>query len=291
MNKILKISSFIAFVLSVVISLSFFVIVIVYASSDDAVLTRILKQMRDNFGDLYAGVVGSLLSFSTLIYVILTFKEQKQQFNDNEDLAKQTRFESTFFAQLSMLYKVREKVAQDLSAASGNGIKNINDFYREFKSYANNRISKEENISRTLSVLDNSTILPTELERARETLGEIYDDFIKSSNYTIGFYYRYVFNIINFVIGQRSNCKDDKKYMNFIQAQMSNEEMALIFYDVISPYGLNKNHEYAFMEILDKKDFLENMDERFLLHPSHYKIFSHTHFRFLNRDKMSKVKS
>ena len=80
------------------------------------------------------------------------------------------------------------------------------------------------------------------------------------------------------------------KYLNFIQAQMSNEELALIFYDVISHYGLDKNFTHQFKDIIDEYGFLENIDAETLLDRRHHIIFHRTRFRFLNRDeKMQKT--
>ena len=84
--------------------------------------------------------------------------------------------------------------------------------------------------------------------------------------------------------------QDIHKYLNFIQAQLSDEELALIFYDSISDLGLDKEHKHTFKENLDKNSFLENISSGVLLAKEHYKVFPRTRFRFLNADELKKVK-
>ena len=79
-------------------------------------------------------------------------------------------------------------------------------------------------------------------------------------------------------------------YLNFIQAQMSDEELALVFYDSISNKGLDKNRQYTFKNNLDEYSFLENIPESTLLRRCHYKIFPKTIFCFLNEDERKKIR-
>ena len=132
-----------------------------------------------------------------------------------------------------------------------------------------------------------------EQEKIEYHLGQLYENYIKTKACNINYYYRYVFNMINFVIGQWIHAENGKahihKYLNFIQAQMSDEELALIFYDAISHHGLDNNYSHQFKETIDCYGFLENINPHILLDRSHHIIFPKTKFKFLNRDeKMSK---
>lgn len=61
------------------------------------------------------------------------------------------------------------------------------------------------------------------------------------------------------------------------------------FYDAISKYGKNKDGDYVFQKMLDENQFLENIDQSFLLNRNHYKFYPNTSFKFLNRTELDAV--
>lgn len=74
-----------------------------------------------------------------------------------------------------------------------------------------------------------------------------------------------------------------------LQSQLSDEELALLFYDAISPYGKNKNGEYVFFDMLEASEMLENISERVLINRSHTKFYPLTKFKFLSRKELAEV--
>ena len=65
----------------------------------------------------------------------------------------------------------------------------------------------------------------------------LYDEYVESQGCNAGFFFRYIHNLITFVIHQWGGEKQKDVaigYLNFIQAQLTNEELALLFYDSIS---------------------------------------------------------
>ncbi len=108
------------------------------------------------------------------------------------------------------------------------------------------------------------------------------------SGCSIGYYYRYVHNLINFVLRQwcgDQNRDNRKQYLNMIQAQMSDEELGLVFYDAMSCHGLNKMSVKAFKRKLDDESFLENIGEMSLLSRNHHQLYRSTMFKFLNMEE------
>lgn len=191
-----------------------------------------------------------------------------------------------------MLYQVRENVNKEIALCTNGEMKSMKEFYNGFKDYYFMQADTEEQREIT-SYLSQSQRNTVEQESIECYLGQLYEVYIEEKACNINYYYRYVFNMINFVIGQWVYAKDGKvhihRYLNFIQAQMSDEELALIFYDVISHYGLNNNYNHQFKEMIDSYGFLENMNPAILLDRKHHVIFPKTVFKFLNRDeKMSK---
>lgn len=96
---------------------------------------------------------------------------------------------------------------------------------------------------------------------------------------------------MNFVYSQKNfKEKDDKEhYLNLLQAQLSDEELALIFYDAISKYGENKEGDQTFRQMLDETHFLENIKSDVLLDRNHCFFYPKTTFKYMSRDDKKKV--
>lgn len=287
----MKCFAYIATIFAFIASAYFIHIALTDLSSYQQVEEAFLSQMQGSFGDLLAGTVGICLSFASTLFLFVTFREQREQFKESKFDANKERFESTFFNLLSMLYQVRETVNKEITTCTNGQMKSIKEFYDGFKNKYLQQNNSEEG-REIARYLNKKSINTVELERINEYLGYLYESYIQQKKCNIGYYFRYVFNMINFVIEQWKDSEEDiSKYLNFIQAQMSNEELALIFYDVISHYGLDKNYTYKFKDKIDEYGFLENIDSRVLLDRSHHIVFSKTKFKFLNRDEKNKKKS
>ena len=102
-----------------------------------------------------------------------------------------------------------------------------------------------------------------------DTIGRIkliYGIFFQKYHYAIGHYYRHLYHIINytnlhFLQSNKSSEDKAKKYIDFIQAQMSSYEMMLLFYNSISFPKL--------LELVTKYNFLENLATEDLIDESH----------------------
>lgn len=143
-----------------------------------------------------------------------------------------------------------------------------------------------------MTILLKDNYQKTELETAMYDLGHAYDEYVESQGCNAGFFFRYIHNLITFVIHHWGGEKQKDVaigYLNFIQAQLTNEELALLFYDSISRNGIDKKRVYTFKENMDEYSFLENIPEFILANRNHYKIFTHTMFKFLNDDERKNV--
>lgn len=284
----------IAYILSIiafVISIYFLYITCIKISTYQMVETEIFNQIKNSLGDLTTGTIGICLSFASTLFLFITFTEQRKQFIETQTNANKERFENTFFNLLSMLYQVRENINKEISICTKGEMNTLIEYYNGFRITFNKK-SSTKTYNEIKEYLIKKDINIVELENVNDYLANLYEEYICEYKCNLGYYYRYIFNMINFVIEQWECDKNKEiqihKYLNFIQAQMSNEELALIFYNVISHYGLDKNYKYQFKDKIDKYGFLENIDERTLLDRAHHIIFKKTKFRFLNRDETKK---
>lgn len=231
-----------------------------------------------------------LTSVSTLL-MAFTFFMQMGQFRHTQKDSFRTRFEGTFFNMLSIFYNVRSETNKSIQQSSLLNSESLKDFYDSFKDEYKHEVETNKSFKEAVALLHKSDILPTQYETSLNDLGAFFDSYTKKQGCNAGFYFRYVHNLILFVIEHWKNSeKDIHTYLNFIQAQISDEELALLFYDSISKKGEDKSHRHTFKENLDAYSFLENITDNILLDRCHYKLFPHTVFRFLNEDERKEVR-
>lgn len=258
--------------------------------SNEDIVSKIESNLGDNFGDFMSGTIGIFLAFVSTIFLFITFKAQQEQSKEAKDDAFRARFEGTFFNMLSMYYNVRAEGDKQIRQFSKCGSNNMSEFYVRFKEYYNEALNRKNGFSSSMIALEEEVIPETKMKTALYDLGNLYDEYVDAQGCNAGFYFRYVHNLISFVLKHwEGNPEDIHTYLNFIQAEMSDEELGLLFYDCISNKGQDKNHQYRFKQNLDDNSFLENISEQTLLSRTHYQLFPKTNFRFLNDDERKLV--
>lgn len=259
--------------------------------SDSAVCGSIKTNLSTNIGDFLWGTIGILLTFISTLFMFLTFNFQQRQFKETKDDALRTRFEGTFFNMISMLYNVRTEADWQIAYSTKDEKANLKSFYTSLKKKYEDQIKADPDFAHAMNDMEKENVLSTEIQTALYDLGDFYDKYVQEQKCNVGFYFRFVHNLVTFVLLHWKDSPNDiHMYLNFIQAQMSDEELALVFYDSISNKGLDKNRQYTFKNNLDEYSFLENIPESTLLRRCHYKIFPKTIFCFLNEDERKKIR-
>lgn len=83
-------------------------------------------------------------------------------------------------------------------------------------------------------------------------VNEIYTDFFSAHAAQLGHYFRHLYHLLKFIQTERDI--DRQKYSDFVQAQMSYDELYLIAINGISNYGRKK-----MLPLLNEFSFLENL--------------------------------
>lgn len=176
--------------------------------SNSELATTIEDNLKRNIGDFLWGTIGILLTFASTLLLFFTFNTQQKQFKDTQKDAFRTRFEGTFFNMLSMYYKVRSEADKQIAQYSKCSSKNLSDFYVEFKEYYKQALLKSPDFADAMDLLAKDNILETQYKTAIFDLGELYDQYIKYQGCNAGFYFRYVHNLVTFVL---SHWQEDNK--------------------------------------------------------------------------------
>lgn len=222
-------------------------------------------------GDFLAGAVSSVWALAGLFFIYVAFLGQKQQLrnqeieielnrkeleNTRQEIAgqrqemaaqnltmSQQRFENTFFQLLANHGRILGEF--DLHNKEGTEVRGRDCFvawYDMLRERAHNRGPKTP-----LGV--------------RETIVQ-YEALFHTYASDLGHYFRSLYHMIKFV--EESDIPDQKRYTNFVRMQLSSHELALLFYNCLSQYGVEK-----FKPLVEQFSLLKNLDPGLVLGPGH----------------------
>ena len=220
------------------------------------------------WGDFFGGVLNPLLTFLMFMGLLVTIVIQQTELRESrlelkrsadalieqsESLKKQN-FESTFFQMLTIHNGIVNSIdlLKDGNVTRGRDCFNafytrLNKIYRENKGKANGKHSEESVVSLS------------------------YDLFWKDHQTELGHYYRYLYNIVRFV--KETNFVDGP-YLRLVRAQLSDQELLLLFYNCVSKNGGNFTalvEEFSLLDNLPRIRFLDKSHES-MLKPSAFGI-------------------
>jgi len=230
---------------------------------------------RGTFGDMF-GAVNALFSGLAFVGIIITIylqskeltlqrreleftrdelRGQKEQLEiQNKTLILQ-KFENTFFQLLGFHNDIVKAI--DVRPVSGGqhstGRTAFQILYRDLQGEYNNH--------------------PARLSLTSEKLIKLaYASFFKIKQPYIGHYFRSLYNIVKFV-DKSTLSEDDKKiYTNLLRAQLSSNELLLLFYNCLSDVGAK------FYDGVEKFNLLKTTPTNELLDPTHIDLYKKTKF-------------
>jgi len=108
-------------------------------------------------------------------------------------------------------------------------------------------------------------------EEGIEFVNDISETFFRDYQSHIGHYFRNLYNIIKFV--DKSDINDKKFYTNLVRAQLSSNELRLLFYNCLSIYGNEK-----FKPLIEKYALLKNMEDDPSMTVNHRRFYVNSAF-------------
>lgn len=246
-------------------------------------LIPVNMEERGQFGDMF-GFIGALfsgLAFAGLIVTMLQQREdlqnQKDEINlQRQDLEAQTealrlqkeeiaqtnkelkeqnktimlqRFENTFFSMLELQQTIVNELRYELVNVEYKGRNVLSVIYKQIKNkaYVDNRLTLEDSIEKYL---------------------QCYYTYV--FNGILDHYFRYLYRIIKLV--DESQCLTNVEKYNYLcllRAQLSKDELLMLFYNGLSDYGNEK-----FKPLIEKYALFKNIRSEFLLRHNHYELYA-----------------
>ncbi|HEY0842982.1 putative phage abortive infection protein [Methylotenera sp.] len=226
-------------------------------------------EQRGTIGDMFGSInaLFSGLAFAVLIYTIHLqrkelelqreelastrneIKEQKEYLAAQNDVLRTQNFENTFFQLLNLMQETRNSFVFR-RVPSKKGVEAFEHAYANLKSKYLRAINDEVALGKTKEEVVN--ILSTQF------FIEYQSDF--------GHYFRTLYNIVKLV--NISNVANKRFYTNLIRAQLSNQEVFILFYDCLSSFGKHK-----FKPLLEEYSLLKIIRPDMLIDRYHYSMY------------------
>lgn len=204
-------------------------------------------------GSYVGGLVGPLFSLLGAVLIYKTFQAQKR----NSDLQQ---FESTFFNLLA----TQRDIAKSL-----HGVESIEDSgqsvfgvgYKYLRAAAE---QLENKLCRQLYDIDPVSISklgPAQLNVIRQSVWPqvrgAYEQMYKGRESQLDHYFRHLYHIVKYINSSYIEEASKREYVDIVQAQMSDDELYLAFYNGIGEHGYPK-----FYELMEEYQFIDNMRNR-----------------------------
>lgn len=267
-----------------------------------------------NVGNVLAGA-GAIVG---LVLLYLTYKSQKKELEVTQKTLRLQKIDTAFFNMLSLLQELVKAMSHVFTKSSGGeetlegraylkkALEQLHTAYMlkarinmrpnpdtgQFNSFnpslsyitGEDEDKNPETVNYQISISYNELIVE---------VSKMFEEFYNEHQQNLGHYFRYIYNIVKYVLDSvnRLDEEDKQRYLSILQSQLSNDEMGLIFYNVLSKHGQTTSGEYRFLKWLDKYGLLENMDSQSLKCQWHHWFFPNTFFKFLDpKERERKIK-
>jgi uncharacterized membrane protein len=253
------------------------------------------------WGDFVGGTLNPILTFLTVIGLLVTIHLQQRELRlTRKELAKssnaleaqnlttkQQRFENTLFSMIEML----NQIVNAMDVGDGDKRKTGRDCFTKFfqdleSEYFLMNWSNEPKYGEIFNI-ELKNIVGDELyyrdsfkEKFKKSISiyyfhdkkrviNTYNYFYKSHQSDLGHYFRMLYNIFRYI---DESPFSDGIYAKILRAQLSNQELLIIFYNNATQRGK------AFAALAERFELYDNMDTERLLRPEHIDLASKKSF-------------
>lgn len=182
-------------------------------------------------------------------------EEQKADLAINRKEIYKQGFESTFFQMIKLHNQILSDISSSRNSVGGTVVEDGRVVMKNLENRLNRRFSSYQ-ISGTSS---------------REDIVKCFQHFYQDTGHQLGHYFRFLYNILRFL--SDSNIENKQLYSRLLRAQLSNQELFIIYYNALTPYGKN------FVPYMQQFKIMDNLDPDELFHSAHSLLIENVGFR------------
>jgi len=223
------------------------VTVVLYAHQFGNSLSENHSQWAE-FGDYVGGVLGSVFAFFGLAALLLTLWIQSRELRvsssemrksaaalkDQNESIKLQNFENRFFNMVSLHHEIVKGIDLRVNGeVTSSGRDCLKVFYERLKKYFEPALRGDH-------------------MKYKDGLISCYEKFYEKHSHELGHYYRNIYRILKYI--DESSVPRKSDYSGILRAQLSNPELALLFYNGITVRG------DKFKPLAEKYALFENLE-------------------------------
>jgi hypothetical protein len=202
----------------------------------------------------WGGFIGGVMAFAAFIFAFSAFMAQQKSIKSND-------LQNNFFRLIGQLQFIVEQINIQVPIKDDILITDKRDIvvYKIKDFDCDKYIGTGRNAIHILFLNIYSKLKKVKEDKYEETFGGFYKNYA----YQLGHYFRFVYHIIKFIDESKIEQSEKQKYMDLLQAQLSTDEMSLIFYNAAigEKSKKKKTGERYFQKLLDQYKILENIDD------------------------------
>jgi len=262
-------------------------------------------------GDFIGGIVGSLWALAGVILFYVALREQRQDMEINKEVLKTQikalekqieefelqrkeleltrnvfldqsktlktqQFESTFFNMVNLHHEIVKSIDVDYEIVSvEEQIFHVEGKRKEVK--LTSRDCFKLFYSEFKKAYEDKSGSGNEINR----INEVYTTFYLTRQSDLGHYFRNLYNILKFI--DKRDPENKYFYSNLLRAQLSSDELLMLFYNGLSQFG-----QIKFKPFIESYHFLQNMPKNTLINKRlHLPLYNESAFG--NPDKESSI--
>jgi hypothetical protein len=220
------------------------------------------NELWAHFGDFVGGSLGPLLSFFSLVALLVALMVQTHQSSlssrELADAARVLKLQSD-----SLKLQTFERTLFELLKLYDESVRAI-DLRREGKVTATGRDCFAVFYFR-LDTEFKETIRNRPDLQPCALIEESYTAFFRQEQQDVGHCFRTLYHIFKFI--SESDVPDRKRYASIVRAQLSSYELALLFYNGLHSVGVK------FKPLIERYAIFENSDPDLLFSPEHLRLY------------------
>ena len=246
-------------------------------------------------GGFIGGVSGSMWALGGILFLYETLYSQRNEFEENRRNYLNAQKEATYFRYLSQLNEIIRFLSGELVNDKDNriyvGRSYLHKIYESFKKEHRSTVASKGmdiGIRNALKEVQKNKVKEAQvkldnikLDDLEKTIISKYESFYANYHYNLGHFFRFVYHIVKYIIDNYESDIDRHKYLGILQAQLSNDELGLLFFNCISKYSVNSKGEYKFHDWIDKYQLLQNIDVQNIMFAEYIGFYPETTFKFI----------
>jgi hypothetical protein len=239
------------------------------------------------FGDFFGGVLNPLLSFMALLGVLYTIRSQGKELKEAREetrianriqdkqsaIFERQNFESVFFRLLDVHASIAERIRSKVDPWTGNGFEStVHDVLQQYSYLYDDRATAQ--MAKPKPQYD---VLNSDRALDEQLLLDAFEEGVGGEKRVmLSQYYRNLYQILKLVDGFKVFTGEDqaarrsyrhlrieyfqrRQYSNILRAQLSDDELKLLFFNCLTPYGAGLKvyvEQYSLLKHLQKSKFL-----------------------------------